>query len=710
MAMQPPPYTPGAAAIHRTSLTNPDKAAQARKAAVTFMRNQFTKEAGPSNPVTAKERVETAIHKTEPGFHVAGWRQSATNDNLFVPVDDKGERHHNYVYCTLCDKGDGAAIASSGNSGNINGHMWDQHHIPKPNAKHAFLHGGPIEKTWSDPEVRSALVVFWMVQRAQPFVTVDHPVFRFLTRTRMERHDIPSRIKQTAKKVSDAIKVLLGKCNWVAACFDEWTSSARQSFLAINVQATDGTKVHNFCLGHVLIRPGEADSGALGSIVKRKLEEFGVWDKVNCFVTDNASVCIRICKDLQKKRSPCIAHVLNLMLGDFVNAFKEDLQPLITLAAKSRRSPKFRDICMRDKMARTSLTTYTTTRFYSLNQLLTGAIELEEQVLKFADFIYNKNRGKKVDKTLQAEVTEQMRAFTIAPSEDPLAWLDGEDEAGGFIDPLRKRAVPTRLEIEDAITVARRLAPVIEAFGDGTGAIEGDEFGTRASAFMVKWMIEQKVKATNDPAIIRVWEAAAMAHWKKHTEDAELDFAVVTVLRRSINARLILGDTLYEAAIAELTRELAQRGGGKVVPVTQLNVGTTQASPATKKRVVEDEMEQMMATAARARTQESEMTQFLAMSALLKDDSDLLTWWSGKRMILPGLWGIAMEKCIVPATSAASERQFSAAKRVLTDMRRSMTAETHGASVFCCENLSMVAEVLGIDINAIEQYVRETMW
>jgi hypothetical protein len=675
MATQPPPYTPGAATVHRTALANPEKAEQARKAAETFMRNQFTKEAGPSNPVAAKERVETAIHKTEPGFHVAGWRQYATNDNLFVPVNEKGERHHNYVYCAMCNNGEGAAVASSGNSGNLNGHMREQHKITKPNGKHAFLHGGPVEKTWSDPEVRSSLVIFWMVQRAQPFVTVDHPVFRFLTRTRMERHDIPGRIKQTAKKVSEAIKVLLGKCNWVAACFDEWTSSARQSFLAINVQATDGANVHNFCLGHVLIRPGEADSGALGSIVKRKLEEFGVWDKVNCLVTDNASVCIKVCKDLQKKRSPCIAHVLNLMLGDFVNDFKGDLQPLLTLAAKSRRNNKFRDICERDKKARTSLTTYTTTRFYSLSQLLTGVIELEEQVLEFSDFISNKSRGKKVDKTLQTEVTKQMRAFPIAlGEEDQLAWLDGEDEAGGFIDPLRKHVVPTRAEIEDAIVVAKRLAPVIEAFGDGTGAIEGDEFGTRASAFMVKWMIEQKVKATRDPAIIGIWDAAAMAHWKKHTQDAELDFAVATILRRSINAPLILGDALYEAAIAELTRDLAQRGGGQTGVVTQLNVGTAQKSPATKKRVVEDEMELMMATAARARTQESEITQFLAMSALLKDDSDMLTWWSGNRMILPGLWGIVMEKCIVPATSAASERQFSAAKRVLTDMRRSMTA------------------------------------
>jgi hypothetical protein len=125
---------------------------------------------------------------------------------------------------------------------------------------------------------------------------------------------------------------------------------------------------------------------------------------------------------------------------------------------------------------------------------------------------------------------------------------------------------------------------------------------------------------------------------------------------------------------------------------------------------MEEEAEMLMEMAARAATQESELTRFLALSPCLKDDSDLLAWWSKWRHELSVLRSLTMEKCIVPATSAASERQFSAAKRVVTDMRRSMSPETHGAAVFYCENLSLVAKVLGIDIEAIEKCVQETMW
>jgi hypothetical protein len=53
---------------------------------------------------------------------------------------------------------------------------------------------------------------------------------------------------------------------------------------------------------------------------------------------------------------------------------------------------------------------------------------------------------------------------------------------------------------------------VIEAFANATASIEGDDFGSRSSVFLVKWIIEQKVNATNDAGMINIWNAAAAAH------------------------------------------------------------------------------------------------------------------------------------------------------------------------------------------------------
>jgi hypothetical protein len=55
---------------------------------------------------------------------------------------------------------------------------------------------------------------------------------------------------------------------------------------------------------------------------------------------------------------------------------------------------------------------------------------------------------------------------------------------------------------------------------------------------------------------------------------------------------------------------------------------------------------------------------------------DPLSWWSVKTQQFPFLSSIAKEVLGIPATSAASERVFSSAGLVVSDLRSSMKSET----------------------------------
>jgi hypothetical protein len=56
---------------------------------------------------------------------------------------------------------------------------------------------------------------------------------------------------------------------------------------------------------------------------------------------------------------------------------------------------------------------------------------------------------------------------------------------------------------------------------------------------------------------------------------------------------------------------------------------------------------------------------------------------------------------VMKATSAASERQFSKAKRILTKQRLRVKDDTFESILMCRENLPIVAGLLGVNVDAL---------
>ena len=79
-----------------------------------------------------------------------------------------------------------------------------------------------------------------------------------------------------------------------------------------------------------------------------------------------------------------------------------------------------------------------------------------------------------------------------------------------------------------------------------------------------------------------------------------------------------------------------------------------------------------------------------------------LSWWKSNADRFPALASLAHKYLSVPATSAPSERVFSAAGNVVDKLRAALTAENVDALVFLHKN----AEVLGHEPDVLSPRLR----
>jgi hypothetical protein len=654
--------------------------------------------------------MEAAITQSNGGipFEVGGFFQWNQDPNIFAVKDKDGRFHENRVWCAKCNNEEGAVIASSGGASNIISHLMT-HGIFVKQKPELQQSGKEWHGKFKSPESRARLLLYWVIKKAIPFSTVNDEVFRFMTGTSMARQSVPKHIKKAARAIEARIKEILAGCEWIALCFDEWQSGSHQDFMALNLQASDGRQTYTFCIGHVHIQAEHATSTVLGSIIKHKLEQYGVWGRISCVVSDNASVCIKAVADLGLDRSACTAHVMNLMLSTFINEYKEELQPIITLAAKSRHSGTFRKICEnykktnKEASGKVELTTFSSGRWYSMSGLLHNAIDLEAQVFLYSDALSDRSHRKCKKDPHRREMSKLVHEAKAPPADsDDVSWTDAiTNEGVAFGLGIDDEELPERRQLLAAFEVAKNILPVIDSSAAHTGTLESEGFGSITNVLLAKtWLDEsvaemaQKTKSTRPT---EAWKRAQAKHWDVLLSQDMIDrFARAVFFRRSVPARFVLGPDLYERTKTQIEKEVAEmerkqgEKNGAANPSFQIGSESginTQTLGALRRR----------AALAGGNAVKGEVSRFMEMSASEADDDDILRWWDPRREELPCLFRLMMQSCIVPATSAASERQFSKAKRLVTDARRSLAPDTLEALVFCRENLAMMADYFSID-------------
>jgi hypothetical protein len=92
----------------------------------------------------------------------------------------------------------------------------------------------------------------------------------------------------------------------------------------------------------------------------------------------------------------------------------------------------------------------------------------------------------------------------------------------------------------------------------------------------------------------------------------------------------------------------------------------------------------------------NELTDFCQLDRLpnaRQKEFDAAAWWQSHRQDFPILYELARKYLVVPATSAAVERQFSRAKRIQSHSRASLGAERSQSMTVWARNLDVVGSV-----------------
>jgi hypothetical protein len=96
------------------------------------------------------------------------------------------------------------------------------------------------------------------------------------------------------------------------------------------------------------------------------------------------------------------------------------------------------------------------------------------------------------------------------------------------------------------------------------------------------------------------------------------------------------------------------------------------------------------------RTQVDELSEYLRTPRSDRADFDTANWWFDNKGRFPTLFRMTQHYLVIPATSAASERQFSKAKKLKPKKRWSIKPQKLGAMVCICIFVSETKDLLAL--------------
>ncbi|CAG4979187.1 unnamed protein product [Parnassius apollo] len=165
----------------------------------------------------------------------------------------------------------------------------------------------------------------------QPFSIVKDVGFRAHTHALIPNYEIPDRKtlsvnllpKVYEKRLEELKSFVQMNAKSVCITIDYWTSRTMDSYMGITAHFMTEDPIE---LKSVLIQCGESEGHQTGIKVYRELksllENWGIYDKVNFFVTDNGGITWRVPQDILNLMA---GFILDVMPINFTSSFKMHL-------------------------------------------------------------------------------------------------------------------------------------------------------------------------------------------------------------------------------------------------------------------------------------------------------------------------------------------------------------------------------------------------
>jgi hypothetical protein len=484
-----------------------------------------------------------------------------------------------------------------------------------------------------------------IIEQDLPFAVTESANLRRMTGICVTRQAM-SDFAQTARgEVMVKLINLLSKCETIVLTFDEWADKNLVKYLGVKVLTLSDANIYKvYSLSHFPIEENP-DALNLSRIIDKILKSYNIRDATQLVyaVTDTTAVMPRTVTNLRLTHLPCWCHVLNLMLTDILEEFKGEgqndkpLDPLFTAVGSVKKSQKFRQL-LRDANYQ-SIPTYCPCRWYSLWKLLRNAIGVQDELNQFLS--------------------------------------------------KKKHAVIS----EGTWALAANLLDVVSTFRNCTEKLESDSFGSISYVLLVRHML---TLITNEhrscTEIADGWRNALQRHWNRWFSGLPREIVIMAAfLNPAVNLDLLMTADEHADAIKVVEKRLKELKKAGSPGSSQKSESRTDRMPRSPERgITVDDIKP------RQEGQYDEMGSFITArrNASINSGTDLLDWWRVNRDLFPMLWKLAMEVLTIPASSAASERQFSRAKRISSDKRRSLKPNKLQALVFLAENFDLTQEVL----------------
>jgi hypothetical protein len=458
----------------------------------------------------------------------------------------------------------------------------------------------------------------------------------------MTRKEVKNRVMDMRLDLMLKITKMLRTTSNIAISLDEWSDSKSDKYLGVRGYGVIANKYVNLCLEHICLTGNQSSAVELGLLLERILgDKYHVEQKVHYAVTDNASVMIATIEAIHLQRMPCFCHVLNLMLADILKEINID--ELLEFLASFSKSTRFTGFLQSNKATYTTIPTYSPTRWFSLF------------------------------KTVRNSLADRVAIDSFIAKER----LNG------------KSVHPISQSTWDSVT---KINSVLPSFRYTCKQLEGDAFGSLSHVWQAFAVLQNCCR--NDSVLKAAFDIAERTHWTKFvTTKVRTIVAIACILNPSVGLRLIPGHD-FNLAKAKLCEEITAMRSSTPTIETPRKKDSQESQPVMTFSDVEDNEE----------GETGELELFLALNrkaiayslrTLVDGPStsfDLLQWWLGNKQTYPSLYQLALKYLIIPASSAAAERQFSKAKRIQGERRQSLSTKTFQALVYVTENQKLLTD------------------
>lgn len=242
------------------------------------------------------------------------WQYFDKKDNMFAK-------------CRLC----GNTYKTSGNTSNLSEHLKRIHPMATAVSTDKVAKIDEFvsrSEVYAPTSIKKQLIDKGLVKMiskdAEPFNIVNREGFREFVHLLDPKYVLPSRTTlqhvHTKNRYEITFQKLKSKLDAVEYCSittDCWTSRANTSYLTVTCHFIDDFKLKTAVLAtQPLIDETNHCSNNIAETLKNICDEFGVFEKIQAIVTDNAASMKKACEILQKKHLGCFAHSLNLIVQE----------------------------------------------------------------------------------------------------------------------------------------------------------------------------------------------------------------------------------------------------------------------------------------------------------------------------------------------------------------------------------------------------------